>query len=103
MKRIALVLGLALLATPMAAFAGWRAAPPQHGPRDAPPALREEHRQERRGYVWDGGHYGWRHGRYVWTGGHLEHERRGREWRPGRWERHEDHWDWYRGEWYPVR
>jgi hypothetical protein len=101
MKKIALVLGVVLLCSPMAAFAEWRAAPPQHGPRDAPPSPREERRVERRGYVWNGGYYGYRHNRYSWTPGRLVHERRGRDWQDGRWERHDDHYDWYRGEWRP--
>jgi len=70
-----------------------------HGGRDEPPPVREEHVVVRRGYVWDGGHYGWRHRRYVWTRGHYVHERRGYGWAPGRWQRHEDHYDWHAGGW----
>ena len=66
-------------------------------------AAREERVVERRGYVWSGGHYGWRHRRYVWTRGRYVHERRGHEWAPGRWERHEDHYDWHDGEWHRHR
>jgi YXWGXW repeat-containing protein len=74
------------------------------GPREAPPPeIREQRARERRGYVWDGGHYEWRHRRYVWSRGHYVRERRGYEWAPGRWERHEDHYDWHRGEWHPHR
>ena len=74
-----------------------------HAGRDEPPPPREERVVERRGYVWNGGHYGWRHHRYVWTRGRYVHERRGREWAPGRWERHEGHYDWHDGEWHPHR
>ena len=74
-----------------------------HAGRDEPPAAREERVVERRGYVWDSGHYGWRHHRYVWTRGRYLHARRGHEWAPGRWERHEDHYDWHHGEWRPHR
>ena len=74
-----------------------------HGGRDEPPPPREEPVVVRRGYVWDRGHYGWRHHRYVWTRGRYVRERRGYEWAPGRWERHEDHYDWHDGEWHPHR
>jgi hypothetical protein len=103
MKKIAFAFGLVLLAVPSVSFAGWRAAPPMHGPRDAPPTPRQESRMERRGYVWDGGHYGYHQRRYIWAPGHLVRERHHRDWHEGRWERHDDHYDWYRGEWYPRR
>ena len=74
-----------------------------HGGRDEPPAGREERVVVRHGYVWDRGHYGWRHRRYVWSRGHYVRERSGHEWAPGRWERHEDHYDWHNGEWRPRR
>ena len=74
-----------------------------HAGQSEPPPMREERVVERRGYVWDGGHYGWRHHRYAWTRGHYLHQRRGHEWAPGRWERHEDHYDWHHGEWRPHR
>jgi hypothetical protein len=73
------------------------------GPRDPPPAAREEHYAPRRGYVWVGGHHGWRHRHYVWTRGHYVRERRGYDYVPGRWDRHEDHYDWHDGEWHPHR
>jgi hypothetical protein len=72
-------------------------------PVDEPPPPREERVVERPGYVWERGHYGWRHRRYVWTRGHYVRERRGYDWAPGRWERHEDHYDWRDGEWHPHR
>jgi hypothetical protein len=74
-----------------------------HGGRAEPPPVREERVVVRRGYVWDPGHYGWRHHRYVWSRGHHVRERGGYEWTPGRWEPHEDHHDWHRGEWRPRR
>jgi hypothetical protein len=74
-----------------------------HGGRDEPPAPREERVVVRRGYVWDRGHYGWRHRHYIWVRGHYVRERPGYEWVPGRWERHEDHYDWRGGEWHPHR
>lgn len=74
-----------------------------HGGRDAPPPAREEHVVMHRGYVWDGGHYGWRHRRYVWTRGHYVRERRGYGWVPGHWQGHQGHYDWYDGGWHPTR
>ena len=74
-----------------------------HAGRDEPPPAREERVVERRGYVWSGGHYGWRHRRYVWTRGRYVHARRGHEWAPGRWERHDGHYDWHDGEWHRHR
>jgi WXXGXW repeat (2 copies) len=74
-----------------------------HGGWDEPPPVREEHVMVRRGYVWDRGHYRWRHHHYVWTRGRYVRERSGYEWVPGRWERHEDHYDWHDGEWHPQR
>jgi hypothetical protein len=92
-------LGISALATPTAQAAVLVI----HAGRDEPPAAREERVVERRGHVWDSGHYGWRHHRYVWTRGRYLHARRGHEWAPGRWERHEDHYDWHHGEWRPHR
>jgi hypothetical protein len=74
-----------------------------HGPREAPPAIVEEHPAPRRGYVWVGGHHGYRHHRYYWVRGHYVRERRGWEYEPGRWDRHDDHYDWYNGGWHPHR
>lgn len=74
-----------------------------HGGHAEPPPVREERPVERRGYVWDRGHYGWRHHHYVWTRGRYIRERRGYEWVPGHWEHHADHYDWYEGEWHPHR
>ena len=50
----------------------------------------------RAGYVWDGGHWRWMHGRYVWIGGHWRPVRVGHRWyaghldRRGRWQ--EGYW-----------
>jgi hypothetical protein len=74
-----------------------------HGGSDAPPPDRVEHYGPRRGYVWVGGHHGWRHRHYVWSRGHYVRERPGYDYAPGRWDRHESHYDWYDGEWHPHR
>ena len=71
----------------------------RHGPREAPPAMVEEHPAPRRGYVWVGGHHGYRHKHYYWTRGHYVRERRSYDYVPGRWDRHDDHYDWYEGGW----
>jgi len=92
-------LGISALASPTAQAAVLII----HAGRNEPPPVREERVVVRRGYVWDGGHYGWRHHRYVWARGHYMHERRGHEWAPGRWERHQDHYDWRDGEWHRHR
>ena len=99
--------GLALSSLGMSALAASTAQAAEvviiHGGRDEPPRAREERVVVRRGYVWDRGHYGWRHHRYVWSRGRYVRERSGYEWAPGRWERHEDHYDWHDGEWHPHR
>ncbi len=71
--------------------------------RDAPPEIHEEAPPTRRGYVWDGSHYEWRHGRYVRVRGRYIRQRRGAEWVPGHWEHREDRYRWHRGEWHPHR
>ena len=73
------------------------------GPREAPPEIREEPPPARRGYVWDGTHYEWRHGRYVRVRGHYVRERRNAEWVPGHWEHREDRYQYHRSEWHPRR
>jgi hypothetical protein len=99
--------GLALSSLGMSALAASTAQAAEvviiHGGRDEPPRSREERVVVRRGYVWDRGHYGWRHHRYVWSRGRYVHERNGYEWAPGRWERHQDHYDWHDGEWHAHR
>jgi hypothetical protein len=92
-------LGMSALAAPMAQAAEVVI----HGGRDEPPPARHERVVMRRGYVWDGGHYGWRHHRYVWTRGRHMRERRGYGWAPGGWQRHEDHYDWHDGGWHQDR
>jgi hypothetical protein len=74
-----------------------------HAGRDEPPPAREENVIVRHGYVWSGGHYGWRRHHYVWTRGHYVRERRGHEWAAGRWDRHDDHYDWHAGRWHRHR
>ena len=73
------------------------------GPTEAPPIVREEAPPYRRGYVWTGDHYEWRHHRYVRVHGRYVRERRGYDWAPGRWERHENRYQWHGGEWHPHR
>jgi hypothetical protein len=55
-------------------------------PDRAPPAIRVERHNPRRGYVWVGGQWNWNGGQWVWSGGRYERERRGHRWRPARWE-----------------
>jgi hypothetical protein len=74
-----------------------------HAGRDEPPPPRDERVVIHRGYVWDGGHYGWRHRHYVWTRGRYVRERHGYGWAPGHWQRHEDHYDWHGGSWRESR
>jgi hypothetical protein len=70
-----------------------------HGGHDAPPPPVEEHYAPRHGYIWIGGHHGWRHNHYVWSRGRYARERRGYDYEPGRWDRHDDHYDWHEGGW----
>jgi hypothetical protein len=95
--KIGLVaVGLSLCAAPFASAA-------EIVIRTAPPAVEEAPRPERRGYVWTGDHYQWRHHRYVLVRGHWVRERRGYEWAPSRWERRDDRYYFHRGEWHTHR
>lgn len=93
MRTLTSVLALGLLLSPSLAFARYR------GPHDAPPPRREEGVHTRDGYVWTGGHYGWRNHRYEWSGGRYVHERRGWGWRDGTWESRQDRYEWHPGGW----
>src|SRR5579872_2382402 len=86
-------LTLVLSLSPSLASAGYR------GPHEAPPPRHEEVVRVRGGYVWTGGHYGWRHNRYEWSGGRYVRERRGWGWRDGAWEPREDRYEWRPGRW----
>lgn len=59
------------------------------GPVVAPPSLREERWESRRGYVFVRGSWGWRDGGWAWTPGHYEVERVGYRYREPRWEQRE--------------
>ena len=59
------------------------------GPVAAPPSLREERFEARRGYAWIRGGWAWRDGAWAWTPGHYEAERSGYRWREPRWEQRE--------------
>lgn len=72
------------------------------GPREAPPAPREErHEAHRAGFVWIAGRWDWlrRERRWEWIPGHWERERRGHHWRDARWERRGDQWVLVDGGW----
>jgi hypothetical protein len=69
------------------------------GPADAPPPPRSEVIRERHGYVWVGGHYGWRHNHYVWSRGHYARERPGYGWHEGVWEHRDRDYVWRPGHW----
>ena len=56
------------------------------GPTVAPPAVRVERWEPRRGFVWIRGRHAWVNGAYVWMPGHYEKERAGYVWREPRWE-----------------
>ena len=52
----------------------------------APPALRVERHDNRRGYAWVDGSWNWDGYDWQWSGGRYERERRGHRWRPVSWE-----------------
>ncbi|MFT3694243.1 MAG: hypothetical protein QM831_13945 [Kofleriaceae bacterium] len=56
------------------------------GPGMAPPALREERWEARRGFVFIRGRWDWVGGQYSWVPGHYEKERVGHVWHEPRWE-----------------
>jgi hypothetical protein len=67
---------------------------------NAPPAPRYEAAPPARaGYVWDGGHWNWEHGRYVWIGGHWQAERVGHRWMPGEWRPEHGRYRWVPAHW----
>ena len=73
--------------------------PPGDGPREAPPAPREEKAAARAGFVWIPGHWDWKAGKWDWVAGRFERERAGKKWGEGRWERKGDAWGYIEGQW----
>jgi hypothetical protein len=69
------------------------------GPTAAPPELREERWEPRRGMVWIRGRWDWRGGNWEWLPGHYERERAGQRWTEGRWEMREGRYVWVEGVW----
>lgn len=71
------------------------------GPREAPPAPREEREREhpRAGFVWVSGRWDWRNGKWDWIGGRWEKERPGKRWNAGRWDKQGDRFVWVDGDW----
>jgi WXXGXW repeat (2 copies) len=66
----------------------------------APPPVRVETVPEPRvGFVWAPGFWEWRDGRHVWMPGHYIHERRGYHWVPDHWDQRGPHWHHERGHW----
>jgi hypothetical protein len=76
--------------------------PPGAGPREAPPAPREEKYDARPGFAWVRGRWDWKAGKWEWVAGHWERERAGKKWNEGRWERKGDAWSYIEGEWIAV-
>jgi WXXGXW repeat (2 copies) len=94
MRTLMLAVALGMSLSPSLAFARL-----YRGPYDAPPAPRGEVVRTRHGYVWVGGHYGWRHRGYVWTRGYYVRERPGWRWNDGGWEHRERAYAWRPGHW----
>jgi len=66
----------------------------------APPPVRVEAAPlPRAGYIWDGGHWRWEHGRYIWRPGHWEVIHVGHHWVPGHWVASRGAWRWMVGHW----
>jgi len=74
-------------------------APPQGGPREAPPSPRDEKMAARPGYVWVRGQWDWKGGKWEWQAGHWERERAGKRWRESRWEPREGTYVRVDGDW----
>jgi WXXGXW repeat (2 copies) len=64
--------------------------PPQYEAIPVAPAL---------GYVWIGGHWGWKLGRHVWIGGRWALPPHGHHWVPHRWEHGQGGWRHHPGHW----
>jgi hypothetical protein len=102
MRTLMTTIGLSLCLLPLLPTPA-RAAVVYVGPSEAPPPPRSEVVRTRHGYVWVGGHYGWRHHRYYWSRGHYVRERRGWVWRDGEWGHRERAYEWHPGRWEPAR
>jgi hypothetical protein len=68
-------------------------------PHMAPPPPREEHWNQRPGFVWVAGHYEWRNNAYAWIPGHEERVRANQHWNPGHWDNQNGAWVWTEGSW----
>lgn len=73
------------------------AVPVQYGP--PPPPRREMVPPPRRGQVWVGGHWEWRHGRHAWVPGYWVRARPGYVYRQPAWVDHGGRWEMRRGGW----
>lgn len=67
--------------------------------RVAPPPLRYERVQVRRGYVWAPGYWRWNGRQHVWMGGHYVRVRPGYVYVAPRWHRHGPGWRLNDGYW----
>ncbi len=65
----------------------------------APPAMRVERHDNRRGYAWVDGSWNWNGYDWQWNGGRYERERRGRRWRPVSWEQRNGEYVSVGGDW----
>lgn len=74
---------------------GWMSV----GPSSAPPPVRVERYDNRRGYVYVSGNWNWSGNQWVWVAGHYERERRGYRYREPRWEQQNDAWISVQGAW----
>ncbi len=68
-------------------------------PAAAPPPMKEEKWQARRGHVWVRGNWDWRNGNWDWVPGHWERERAGKRWRDPKWELQGSVWVRANGDW----
>jgi Skp family chaperone for outer membrane proteins len=73
--------------------------PGDMGPREAPPAARDEKHDARAGFVWIPGRWDWKGGKWDWVAGRWERERANKKWREGRWEKRGDAWGYVDGQW----
>src|SRR3954468_1920354 len=71
------------------------------GPREAPPAVRDEPERlrGRAGFVWQSGRWDWRGNKWEWRAGHWERERAGKRWRSATWENRNGQWVVVEGDW----